>query len=267
MTIVAMSREMGSLGLDIAERVARGHHQRVAYHEVLGLTANRMRLRRSHVVRLLDGRAGKDEQLTPDRTSRALYTPAETFDLLRDEDVGVVRGWGAVPLLQEVAHVVKVRVCAPMGMRVRRMMERLDTDDQGFVENEIMVSDATQDAITRRHFGIDWRDASQYDLVLNTGELTIGECVDEIESLMEASRVQRTSESVRVFDNLRLQWHVLAALRKDPRTTTMDLDVRAERGNVRLRGMLGRGLSRGDAVEVAFSVEGVEKVTSEIEEA
>lgn len=267
MPVVAMSREMGSLGLEIAERVAQGRHQRVVYHETLGQQANRMRVRRSHVVRLLDGKAGKDERLTPEKTSRALYTPEETFRLLRDEDVGVLRGWGAVPLLQDVTHVVKVRVCAPMKMRVRRMMERLDTDDHGFVENEIMVSDASQDAITRRHFGTDWRDASQYDLVLNTGELTVGECVDEIENVLEMSRVQRTTESVEVFDNLSLQWHVRAALRKDHRTTTMDLDVIANRGDVRLRGALARGLSRADAVEVAFSVEGVEKVTSEIEEA
>lgn len=267
MPVVAMSREMGSLGLEIAERVAKGRHQRVVYHETLGIQANRMRVRRSHVVRLLDGKAGKDEQLTAERTSRALFTPEETFDLLRDEDIGVVRGWGAVPLLKDVSHVVKVRVCAPMQMRVRRMMERLDTDDQGFVENEIMVSDATQDAITRRHFGVDWRDASQYDLVLNTGELTIGECVDEIESALEAAHVQRTSDSVETFDNLSLRWHVLAALKRDARTTTMNLDVAAERGDVRLRGVLARGLSRSDAVEVAFGVPGVEKVTSEIQEA
>ena len=267
MPVIAMSREMGSLGLDVARRVAHNQHQRVVYHETLGLQANRMRLRRSHVVRLLDGRAGKDEQLTPEQASRALFTPEETFRLLRDEDVGVVRGWGAVPLLRDVAHVVRVRVCAPMPMRVRRMMARLDTDDHAFVENEIALSDASQDAITRRHFGIDWRDASQYDLVLNTGELTIDECVDEIESVMEMSRVQRTSDSVRVFDNLSLQWHVRAALRKDARTTTMELDVAADSGNVRLKGALARGLSRSDAVEVAFSVQGVEKVTSEIEEA
>ncbi len=267
MPVVAMSREMGSLGLDVARRVALDRHQKVVYHETLGLQANRMRLRRSHVVRLLDGRQGKDQQLTAEQTSRTLFTPEETFRLLREEDVGVVRGWGAVPLLQEIRHVVRVRVCAPMPMRVRRMMARLDTDDKEFVENEIALSDAAQDAITRRHFGTDWRDASQYDLVLNTGELTIDECVDEIESVLETSRVQRTSESVRVFDNLSLKWHVRAALRKDPRTGTMDLDVAADSGNVRLKGALAPGLSRSDAVEVAFSVQGVEKVTSEIEEA
>ena len=266
MAVIAMSREMGSLGLEVAKRVAHGRHQRVAYHETLGLQANRLRLRRSHVVRLLGGKDGKDEQLTAEQASQYLFTPAETFELLRDEDVGVVRGWGAVPLLQDIAHVVRVRVCAPMPMRVRRMMERLDTDDHAFVENEIALSDASQDAITRRHFGVDWRDARQYDLVLNTGELTIDECVDEIETVMEMSRVRRTTESVRVFDDLSLKWQVLAALRKDARTLTMELDVLADAGNVRLRGALSRGLKRGDAVEVAFSVQGVEKVTSEIQE-
>ncbi len=267
MTVVAMSREMGSLGIEVAERVAHRRHQRVVYHETVGLQANRMRLRRSHVVRLLDCADGKDEKLTPEQASRAMFTPEQTFRLLRDEDVGVVRGWGAVPLLQDVGHVVRVRVCAPMHMRVRRMMARLDTDDSGFVENEIAVSDLTQDAITRRHFALDWRDARQYDLVLNTGELTIDECVDEIESVVGSRRVQRTTETVRVFDNLSLQWEVKAALRKDARTSAMELEVLSDAGSVHLRGALARGLSRGHAVEVAFSVEGVEKVTADIEEA
>lgn len=266
MPVVAMSREMGSLGLEVAARVARNRHQRVVYHETLGMQANRMRVRRSHVVRLLDGKDGVAEKLSNEKTGRALFTPVETFRLFRDEDVGVVRGWGAVPLLQDIGHVVRVRVCAPMPMRVRRMMARLDTDDHAFVENEIAMSDATQDAITRRHFGLDWRDPSQYDLVLDTGKLTIDQCVDEIEEVMEMSSMQRTGESVRVFEDLSLQWEVRAALRTDPRTTAMDLAVIAEGGNVRLKGRLARGLSRGDAVEVTFSVEGVEKVTSELEE-
>ena len=41
---------MGSLGMDVAERVAERRGQKIIYHEILDQLANKMRLRRSHVV-------------------------------------------------------------------------------------------------------------------------------------------------------------------------------------------------------------------------
>jgi hypothetical protein len=182
--LVAMTREMGSLGKDVAEGIARRTGRRVVYHEIIEPAADKMRLRKSHVERFLDGSAGIWERLTTQRTSRAVFTPEETFGFLRDGSTAVIRSWGAVHLLKDVPNVIRVRVCAPRALRIERMMQRLGTDNREAVETEIEMSEEAHTAITRRHFGIDWRDSENYDLVLCTERLGVDECVDQVTALM-----------------------------------------------------------------------------------
>ena len=63
MPLIAMTREMGSLGKDVAAGVATRMKRKVVYHEIIEPIANKMRLRKSHVERFLDGRAGLWERL------------------------------------------------------------------------------------------------------------------------------------------------------------------------------------------------------------
>src|SRR6188768_1981193 len=192
MPLIAMTREMGSLGKDVAAGIAARSGKRVVYHEIIEPIANKMRLRKSHVERFLDGKSGMWERLTTDKTSLSIFTADETFRFLRDGSTGVIRGWGAVHLLRDIPHVIRVRVCAPMETRVKRMMERLATDDRANVENEIQISEEAHTAITKRHFGVNWRDPELYDLVLSTERLSVDECVDEVEGLMKKRCFQET---------------------------------------------------------------------------
>lgn len=264
MPLVAMTREMGSLGKDVATELSTRLGKQLVHHEIIGLLADKMRLRKSHVVRFLEGKAGIWERLTTDQTSLAIYTADETLKLVESGQVAVLRGWGAAHLLRPVQHVVCVRVCAPFQTRVERMMQRLNTDDRGFVESEIRLSEEAHGAITRRHFGIEWQQPEHYDLVLNTERVPIGQCVDEIASLLEEPHFQETPESMRVLANLTLQTHVRAALRADARTSKMNLLVDAVDGRVTLSGVLDAGLDERDAAEVAESVRGVSEVESRL---
>src|SRR6185503_8920895 len=139
MPLIAMTREMGSLGKDVAAAVADRVKKQVIHHEIIDNLASKMRLRKSHVIRFLEGKSGIWERLTTDKTSMSIYTADETFRLAEDADIAVIRGWGAVHLLRDVPHVVCVRVCAPFETRVTRMMQRLETDDRDFIENEVRI--------------------------------------------------------------------------------------------------------------------------------
>ncbi len=198
MPMIAMTREMGSLGKDVAAGVAERCGKRVVYHEIIEPIANKMRLRKSHVERFLDGKSGIWERLTTDKTSLSIFTADETFKFLRDDSTGVIRGWGAAHLLKNIPHVIRVRVCAPLETRIARMMERLATDNRETVESEIQLSEEAHSAITKRHFGVNWRDPELYDVVLCTERLSVDECVDEIESMMKKKCFQETPESVRL---------------------------------------------------------------------
>ena len=264
MPLIAMTREMGSLGKDVASAIAARLGKPVVHHEIIDHLANKMRLRKSHVVRFLDGKANMWERLTTDKTSLSIYTADETLALAESSDVSVIRGWGSAHLLRPIRHVICVRVCAPMQVRVQRMMERLNTDDESFVTNEIKMSEEAHAAITRRHFGINWQDSEQYDLVLNTERVSIDECADEVLALVKDPQFQETAQSTQMLANLALETHIRAALRADPRTMKMQISINADQGVVTIAGIVDHGSEPIDASEVAAAVPGVKNIKNQI---
>jgi len=267
MPLVAMTREMGSLGKDVAAGVAARSGRKVVYHEIIEPIASKMRLRKSHVERFLDGRAGLWEKLTTDKTALSIFTADETFRFLRDGQTGVIRGWGAVHLLRNIPHVVRVRVCAPMDTRVQRMMDRLATDNRETVENEIQMSEEAHSAITKRHFGVNWRDPELYDLVLCTERLSVDECVDEIDGMMRRKCFQETDDSRRMVENLAAEWAVRSALRRDERTARTHITIESDNGTLRLMGVVDTQTEANAAGELAAAVEGVKQVDNQLKAA
>jgi hypothetical protein len=176
----------------------------------------------------------------------------------------VIRGWGAVHLFKEIPHVLRVRVCAPFDTRVRRMMERLGTDNRSAIESEIALSEEAHTAITRRHFHVNWRDAEHYDLVLNTDRLTVDECVAQVDAALAHPRLRETPESIRLSESLGLEWSVRAALRRDPRTAGSAVSVQCLEGIATLSGTLDSDDEIEAAHEVTLAVQGVRSVRNQM---
>ena len=264
MPMVAMTREMGSLGKDVAAGLAARMNRKVVYDEIIEPIASKMRLRKSHVERFLDGKAGLWERLTTDKTSLSIFTADESFKFLRDGSTGVVRGWGVVPLFRDAPNVVRVRVCAPLEQRIQRMMARLGTDDRDAVAKEIGMSDEANAAINRRLFGIDWRDAEHYHVVLNTEHLSVEQCVEALHGVVSGKQFEDTADAARVIENLSLKWAVRAALRRDPRTASVDVQIACQDGVVSMNGVVDAGRDASAAIEVASKVEGVKKVETRL---
>ena len=218
MPLIAMTREMGSLGHDVAGAIAAMHGGRVVYQELIDPHADRVRLRKTHVARFLEGQEGLWEPLATERSSGAILTAEETLRLLRDGSTAVVRGWGAAQLLGGIPHVIRVRVCAPMAARVDRMMQRLGTDNRQVVENEIQLSDEAHTAIVRRHFGVDWRDPEQYDVVLCTERLGVEACIATLQSMIGRPCFRETAESQRMVEHLAVACSASASPCRDART-------------------------------------------------
>src|SRR2546428_2014367 len=214
MPLVAMTREMGSLGMDVARILESELKVPIVYHEMVNHLADKMRLRKSHVIRLLGGKASLFERLTADKTSLNIYTADEMLQVASKG--AVMRGWGAAHLLRPVRHAIRVRICAPFELRVQRMMERLDTHDSDAVAAEIRNSDEAQGAIAKRHFAIDWQDPEGYGPSPTTERMSVEQCAEEIIQLSRKPDFIETEESHRALSDLALQASIKAALRAVP---------------------------------------------------
>jgi cytidylate kinase len=256
MPIIAITREMGSLGKDVARGLGEALGVPVIYHEVIDQLADKMRVRKSHVVRLLDGSAGMLERLTADKTSLSIFTADEIFDVAAQGKGAVIRGWGATHLLREVPHAVCVRVCAPFEVRKHRMMERLGCDDHEQVAEEIRNNDEAHTAIMRRNFDLRWTDSEHYDMVVNTKRVTVDECVSEVLALTRSPQFVETESARQKLADLALAARVRSALRRAPETREARVLVSSEGGRVTLSGA-GSTDEMLSFVEVASAVPGV----------
>lgn len=268
MSIIAMTREMGSLGKDVAEGLAQELGLRLLYHEIVDSVAEKMHLPANVITRFLQGKAGRIESLQADLDSMSLYTAEEVLEIAAKGNV-VIRGWGATCLLRPISHVLSVRVCAPMELRVQRIMERLGVQDPKLAETEIERSDAAHAAAMLRRFGINWQDATHYDLVLNTQHLSVADCIDQIKSLLKSPSLQETAESRAELLHLTLSTHIQSALRKEPRTQGVRISVseysNGTTGNVVLRGIVLDDSEKRLVENLAARFPGVSSVENQLQ--
>ena len=240
MPLVAMNREMGSLGEDVAQGLEQALGMKIRHHEIIDHLANRTRLRKSHVVSFLEGKQGLLERLTTDQVSLRILTADEILSVAASGEPVILRGWGATSLLKEVPHAVRVCVSASRRTRVKRMMERLDTGDNVQVERIVDQNDAAAHAVMRRHFHIDTRDINEYDMGFNPDRVTVNQCIDEIVKLVKSDEFAETDASRGQLQDIATAHHVRAAIRTHGSTSHCKVRVTASDGRVVLEGVVDR---------------------------
>ena len=266
MTVIAMTREMGTLGKDVAAGLAEAlgitvvHHELVEHH-----VAARMQVGESAVHRFLEGRSSLWErwQIDADRMSR--YTADEVLQLAAKGNV-LIRGWGAAQLLQEIPHVMCVRICAPMPKRIAEMKQRLDIADTAVVSREIERSDDAHSRTVERQFGSDWRNAENYDISLNTGCISVKLCIDQLQDLARSGDYDETETSMTVLADKSLEASVRQLLDAQAPDTPFGsgLNVSVSHGEVTIDGVVSETRNLGDVTERIAALEGVKRVDNKV---
>ena len=265
MAVIAMTREMGTLGKDVVAGLTERLGLKVIHHglvehdiaETLGLPENK-------VHRFLEGEASLFERWRMDRRRMRCCTAQEIFELAAKGNV-LIRGWGSVYLLRSVPHVFSVRVCAPMKFREAVLMQRLGLKDRAAARREIERDDAAHNGAMQGMFGIDWTDPAHYTMVLNTARVPVQECVDCIVRLVQSPAFAETEESKAELMNQLISARVRSALERhfgSDAGALVKTEVKA--GQVILTGQMVDAHYIAEAVRLVRSVEGVTGVKSHI---
>jgi cytidylate kinase len=266
MAVIAMTREMATRGKDVAAGLAQRLSLTVVHHEVVEHDiAERCGMRESEVHRFLEGEASLLERWKIDRKRLSRYTAQEILELAVRGNV-LIRGWGATYLLRSVPHVVCVRICAPMALREKVLMQRLSINDRALARQEIERNDAAHNGTMQRMFGIDWTDATHYAIVLNTGRVPIEDCVEHIVRLTESAAFRETPQSRGALMDELVETRVRDALdrRFGAGEATPGFDATVSAGKVTLTGATSDERLIVEAVRLVQRVEGVKSVESKI---
>ena len=264
MPLIAMNREMGSLGKDVANALAQALGLKIQHHEIIDHLANRARIRKSHVISFLEGTQGILERLTVDNLKLRILTADEILPLAESHDGIILRGWGATSLLKEVPHCVRVCVSASRRERVKRMMERLELNEQTVVERIVDQNDEAAQAVMRRHFHIDVRDINEYDVGFNTDRMSVDQCVDEILGMVKSPEFEETEASHAKLRDVAITHHVRAAMRTHASTSHCWVRVTTTHGRVELEGIVDGDEQRVACAEIAGRIKGVMDVQNRL---
>ena len=263
MPVITMSQEMATLGKDVVLGVCEALGLQQVRHEVGDVVAGKMQVKKSLIRRLREGKANAIERWAADEKTISIFTAEEIFDLAVKGNV-LIRGWGATMWLRPVAHIPGVKICSPMALRVKRLMARLETDDEDLARKEIRIDDAARAARMSEHFNVEWGDPSLYDLTLNSERIPVASCVDMVVALSRNPAFAETPESRQHLLDLALAAHVRGALRSHAETSHVDVTVVADKGTVTLSGIVSNPNERDRASDVVGAVAGVTKVESQL---
>ena len=266
MPVIAMTREMGSCGREVAERVAEEMGLALVMHELVEHDlAGRLQVQESAVHHRFEGGATLRERWQVPSKRLAQYTAQEILELAQRGNV-LIRGWGACVLLRDVPHAVRVRVCAPMELRERSVMQRR-SKDRGAARREIARNDAAHKRTLQAAFGVDREDPLLYNLVLNTERLSVETCARLVRELVASPELRETEASRAILDDKVLEAHMRVKLRErfTAGTGVSGIAATARGGKVVLEGIAIHATLAHEAGKIVAAIPGVKDVDNRVE--
>jgi cytidylate kinase len=266
MPVIAMTREMGSGGREVAHLVATKLGLTLILHELVEHDlAEHMHVRESAIHNRLEGGATLRERWQVGSRRLARYTAEEVLELAARGNV-LIRGWGACVVLKDVPHVARIRICAPMEVRERAVMARAGLSDLSVARREIQRNDAAHKRTLHAVYGVDRENPLLYDLMLNTDRLSTEACAKLVCHLVESPEFRETEAALATLKDKALEAHVCIKLREHfiPGMGVTGVGATASGGKVVLTGTAIHDSLAADASKIAAEVAGVREVVNRI---
>ncbi len=192
------------------------------------------------------------------RRKRRLYLAVLQAALAEEVANGevVYHGNAGHLLLKGVVPVLRVRIIAPLELRLAMVRDRLGLSRKEG-EAYIVRMDEERRSWTRFLYGVEWDDPSLYDAVINLEQASIAEACEVLAGMARLEGFAFTPERRAAVQDFALASRVWAALGLDRATTHLEVEVRSRAGTVYIQGFVGSERTIHEVERVAGQVPGV----------
>jgi len=263
MTIVAISREMGSGGYEIGAALAKALDFEYVNRQILLEAAHAHGVLEATLVRVVEHRPSLWERFDAERSRYLSFLEAAYYAFAERGNLVTASRSGPF-FVRDVQHALRVRIMAPVEVRVRRVMVQ-DQLDQKAATAKVRAYDREMSGRIDYLFGVDWTRPEHYDLVLNTSDDTWEFYTDLLVAAARHPRFQPTPESRQKVRDLSLAAQVRAAIAADPETQHLNVEVTAQKGHVVLKAVVFGSTVLEAAAAVARRLPGVQDVSCKAE--
>lgn len=263
MAIITISREVGSLGTEIAKKTK----------EDLGLNFLDKEVLEKELVGHYDISENKIEQYDEKGPSfwdfsldknRYLHFMKYAMYEFAKKGSCVIIGRGGQALFKGFADTLHIRVFAPTELRIERLMKRYKCN-AAMAERIIRHSDHDREGFHRFFFNVDWNDKKLYDLIINTNIINIDTAVQMIKDVASSTKIleKKPDEAGKITD-ICLSQEVYTTIIYKEKIDIQFLEVTAAKGTVTLKGVTSKEENIEKCEKIARNVAGVNQVVNEI---
>lgn len=170
MSAITISRQLGSLGEEVALAVADRLGYRVVVRELITQAARRAGRPELALATIDDlGLLG----LKPSEQDRRAYQEAvrQVMHELAEAGGVIIVGRAGQVILSDLPQVLHVKIIAPAELRAERLAE-----SQGIslahAREQVKTSDRTRKEYLQRYYRVRWDDPQLYDVIINTARMS-----------------------------------------------------------------------------------------------
>ena len=264
MAIITITRQLGSAGTEIAEKLRDklgfNYLDRTLLEREL---VQKCQLPEKDVEKYDEKKPAFWETFSADK-DRYLHCMKTVMYNFAHQGHCIIIGRGGQALFRDIAGVLNIKITAPMAIRMQRVKERFSYDDH-LAQQAIHHSDQDRAGFHKFFFQINWDDASLYDLKISTDMFSVDSTVTLIASAVDASGIldEQPAKNSTLAD-LCLSQEIITRIKYIEQIPTEFLKVSVSGTTIFLRGasVTEAHIKRCEAA--ARDVPGVEKVINEM---
>jgi cytidylate kinase len=264
MAIITISRQLGSSGTDIAKKLQEELHYSYLDKESLDMElVHKYRIPEKKVEHYDEKKPAFWDMFSSDKDKYLHFMKIAMYDFARKGNC-IIIGRGGQVLFKDIPGVLRVKVIAPLEIRIERVKNRYNYDDR-LAEQIIRHTDHDRSGFLKFFFHVNWDDCSLYDLMINTHFVTIDASVCLIKDALKISGIEeRYSEADSKIKDLCLAQEVETSILYEEKISVHLLEVLVTSGIVTIRGSVIAEEDIGRCETVARKVPGVKDVVNEL---
>jgi len=173
MAVVTISRETGSGGHSVAQKVARMLGYTLVNKDTIGKIYSRFACDEFGIdVGYVPDLWSRFDAPTNDRRALMVDLLNQVILALAHLDRMVIVGRSSFAVLAGFSDVIHARIQAPLATRITRMAERAYVPNREYAETLVQQSDKVRAAFIKGFYGSRWDSAKSFDLVIDTGKIS-----------------------------------------------------------------------------------------------
>ena len=231
MGILTVSRQLGSGGDIIAKLVAQSLGWDLLDNAGFAKSAEEFGYVREELEHVDERKPGLIERFF--RDSQLLYHDIVRAIMFEYAIKGncVLLGRGSNIILSDIPGVLKVRIIAPKDVRASRLVENEEIT-KSMADKFIEHNDQERTSYSRHFFNAEWGDAVNFDLVINTKNISFEDAKESILELLKEDRSFAIDpSSLNILRNLSYSQKIKAKLMTDDRVDATGITVILEKNN------------------------------------